>query len=81
VIVRGMSSGSTNMHGSGGSDGATIWGAVLMKAPTGSNTMQFQIGGSTKVAYSSQAITMVTNKWGSAFSLNARIAAWNEVML
>ena len=75
IIVKGT---SVSLHGGGGSDGATIWGTVLVKQPASS--VAFSIGGNTKATYNSEAIKLVTDKWPSAFSTKARIVAWNEMM-
>jgi len=76
VIVRGT---SVSISG-GGSGGSTIWGTLLAKQPASSSSMALTIAGSSNVTYSSQAIKLVTDKWPNAFSTNARIIAWNEMM-
>ena len=76
IIVRGEQQklvGTTNK----------VLGAMLvgesMSASGGQDGLT--ITGNLTVAYSSQVLnTYVLNKWSNAFSTNARIIAWNELM-
>jgi hypothetical protein len=80
VIARGN---EADIAGSGSaSDTATVWGAVLVKEVTSSETLR-RFGGAAKTYYSSQALAVVTNKWGSPFNSlpkAAKLLAWHEVM-
>lgn len=77
IIVRGE---NVDIHGGGGSSqGATIWGSLLIKESTVSGG-GLVIGGNSKVTYSSEAINNVVNRWSSAFPKAARLIAWHEVM-
>ncbi len=63
-----------------GGTGAKISGAVLVKDSTTSGGL-LKISGNTGFRYSSQALKTVTDKWGGAFSTNAKIIAWHEMMV
>jgi hypothetical protein len=39
------------------------------------------VGGNRGVNYSSQTLQTVFDRWGNAFSTNARIIAWHEMMV
>ena len=74
IIVRG---GSIDISGAGGG-GATVWGAVLVNPPAPS--VALTIAGNMYLRYSSTVLNTYVNRWASAFSTNARIIAWNEMM-
>jgi hypothetical protein len=78
VIVRG----DADLSGSGNeSDTATVWGAVLIKASTTSDSgYELEMGGAGKIYYSSQSLSVVTSKWGNAFPKAAKLTAWHEVL-
>ena len=74
--------GDADVNGAGGGgDVAKVWGTLLIRESTSSDLSdELRVGGSGNVYYSSQTLKTVTDKWGSAFSTNARIIAWNEMM-
>ena len=80
IITRG---GGTGLGGHihfdpshfGASGGAQVWGAVMNE-----QSQSFDIGGTSKVYYSSQAIKTVVGRWGTAFPRPAGILSWKEVM-
>jgi Tfp pilus assembly protein PilX len=74
IISRG---GNIDVSGAGGG-GATVWGAVLVNAPASS--VALTIAGNMYLRYSSTVLNTYVNRWASAFSTNARIIAWNEMM-
>ena len=76
VIARG----DTDVNGSGG-EGATIWGALLIKESTSADAGdELVAGGNGKILYSSQTINTVLSHWGNAFPKPAKIIGWHEVM-
>jgi Tfp pilus assembly protein PilX len=74
IIARG---GNIDISGAGGG-GATVWGAVLVNTPAPS--VALTIAGNMYLRYSSTVLNTYVNRWASAFSTNARIIAWNEMM-
>lgn len=77
VIVRG----NADVHGTASTDGATVWGAVLIKKSASSDSgEELSIAGPSKIYYSSETINVVLGKWSSAFPQAAKLTAWNEVM-
>lgn len=77
VIVRG----NADIHGTSSTDGATIWGAVLIKESTSSDTgEEVAIAGPTKIYYSSETLNVVNSRWGSAFPKAPRLIAWQEIL-
>lgn len=76
VIVRG----DADINGAGG-EGATIWGALLIKESTSTDVGdELTVGGNAKVYYSSQTINTALSHWGNAFPKPAKLIAWHEVM-
>jgi Tfp pilus assembly protein PilX len=78
IIFKGPNAATIRLAGASASEGSTFWGSLLIKTPVTSVGLTMQ--GQAKVIYSSQALKTVTDKWPSAFSTNARIIAWNEMM-
>jgi Tfp pilus assembly protein PilX len=76
------SAATIKLAGASASEGSTFWGSLLIRAPTtnAGSSVGLTLQGRARVNYSSQALKTVTDKWPSAFSTNARIIAWNEVM-
>jgi hypothetical protein len=66
-----------------GGNGSKISGALLIKESTTSGGGQdgLTVGGNSGVRYSSQTLQTVFDRWGNAFSTNARIIAWHEMMV
>jgi hypothetical protein len=64
-------------------NGSKISGALLIKESTTSGGGQdgLTVGGNSGVNYSSQTLQTVFDRWGNAFSTNARIIAWHEMMV
>ena len=81
IITRG---GGTGLGGHihhdpghfGSSGGSKVWGSVMIE-----QSKSFDIGGSTKLYYSSQTINNLVTRWPSAFKYPAAILAWKELML
>jgi Tfp pilus assembly protein PilX len=75
--------GDADVNGAGGGgDIAKIWGTLLIRESTSSDSSdELRIGGSGNVYYSSQALKTVTDKWPNAFSTGPRIIAWSEMMV
>jgi Tfp pilus assembly protein PilX len=76
------SAATIKLAGASASEGSTFWGSLLIRAPTtnAGSSVGLTLQGRARVNYSSQALKTVTDKWPSAFSTNARIIAWNEMM-
>jgi Tfp pilus assembly protein PilX len=73
--------GDASINGGAG-DVAKVWGTVLIRESTTSDSSnELLIGGNGSVDYSSQTLKAVTDKWPNAFSTNAKIIGWNEMML
>jgi Tfp pilus assembly protein PilX len=73
IIARG---GSIDISGAG--SGATVWGTFLVKEPASSTSLT--VSGNMSLRYSSQVLNTYVNRWAAAFSTNARIIAWHEMM-
>jgi len=74
IIVRGE---NTTIGG----NGSKLSGSLFIKDTATSGGL-VKVGGNASFRYSSQALnTYVLSRWGGAFSTNARIIAWNEMML
>ncbi len=74
--------GDADINGSnGGGDVAKVWGTLLIKESTSSDSSdELRVAGGGSVDYSSLTLKTVTDKWPNAFSTKARIIAWNEMM-
>ena len=74
--------GDADINGSnGGADVAKVWGTLLIKESTSSDSSdELRVAGGGSVDYSSLTLKTVTDKWPNAFSTKARIVAWNEMM-
>src|SRR5436309_2799336 len=73
--------GDADVNGSGGGDLAKVWGTLLIRASTSSDSSdELRVAGGGNVYYSSLTLKTVTDKWPNGFSSNARIMAWNEIM-
>ena len=72
--------GDADINGGAG-DTAKVYGSLLIRESTSSDSSdELRVGGNGSVRYSSQALQTVTDKWPNAFSTNAKIIAWNEMM-
>ena len=72
--------GDADINGGAG-DTAKVYGSLLIReSTTNDSSDELRVGGNGSVRYSSQALQTVTDKWPNAFSTNARIIAWNEMM-
>ena len=73
--------GDADVNGGGGGDLAKVWGTLLIRASTSSDSSdELRVAGGGNVYYSSLTLKTVTDKWPNGFSTNARIIAWNEIM-
>src|SRR5438093_3535226 len=73
--------GDADVNGGGAGDLAKVWGSVLIRASTSSDSSdELRVAGGGNVYYSSLTLKTVTDKWPNGFSTNARIIAWNEIM-
>jgi Tfp pilus assembly protein PilX len=64
-----------------GGNGSKLSGSLLVKESATSGGL-VKVGGNASFRYSSQALnTYVLSRWGGAFSTNARIIAWHEMMV
>ncbi len=72
--------GDVDFKGSADSGQATLWGALLAKEGTTSDSMRLTVGGNAQIFYSTQTISTVVNSWGNSFPKGPKVVGWHELM-
>lgn len=78
-----ITQGKIDVKGNNDPGTATLWGALLVKDGGAPETTDanFTVGGSGKVYYSSQTLSVVTSNWGSTLPKAAKLIGWHESMV